>query len=119
MTYHGTERRRTNRGVVAAIGALVLALIVLSTWGLFVAQHATTIANRSEDGFCIAVRLIEDGAVSDAKIANSAGVSADVKQIRTQQYRASLAFALRLRHLGFRCGPPSPEVSQLVRKGKK
>lgn len=121
MSYDGPDRRKQDRrkvskSLVVALAAVMFILIVISTASLVIADRATTTANRSEDGFCIAVKLIEDGAVSDAKVAASPGISPDVKKIRTVQYKASLAFALRLRHLGFHCSPPSQEVIQLVRK---
>lgn len=114
MTYTGKERRRMNKSLLVAIGAGIFVLIVISTASLVIADRATTTANRSEDGFCIAVKLVEDGAVADAAVANSPGVSPTVKRIRTQQYKASIAFAFRLRDLGFHCDPPSRKVIQLV-----
>lgn len=110
------ERRHSHKAILVAFWAVIFICVVISTVSLVIADRATTTANRSENGFCIAVRLIEDGAVSDAAIANSPGVSPDVRRIRTGQYKASLAFALKLRHLGFHCPPPSPSVINLVRK---
>lgn len=112
-----------HKAILAAFWAVIFICVVISSVSIFIASDATSTAkkatataDRSEDGFCIAVKLIEDGAVSDAAIANSPGVSPDVRRIRTGQYKASLAFALKLRHLGFRCPPPSPAVINLVRK---
>lgn len=114
--YMGPERRQAHRKWVVIFWAVIFIAVVISSGALIVADRATKTANRSEAGFCIAIELIEGGAVSDARIANSPGVSADVKKIRTQQYKGSLFFALKLRHLHFHCRPPSPEVIKLVKR---
>jgi hypothetical protein len=113
--YQGGERRRNhNRAILIAFWAVVGICAVISGASIVVADRATTTANRSESGFCIAVHLIEQGAVGDAKIAKSPTVPPEVRRVRTQQYTGSLRFALQLRQLGFHCRPPTPDVINLV-----
>jgi hypothetical protein len=115
-SYMGPERRESHKKWIYIFWAVIFVAVIISTSSIVVADRATNTANRSEDGFCIAIQLIEGGALSDARIANAPGVSAEVKRIRTQQYRGSIHFATQLRQLGFHCQPPQKEVRILIKE---
>lgn len=110
------ERRKSYKALIPLVIAIFTIAIVLSSVGLKIAYDATNTADRSEDGFCIAIKLIEDGALSDAKIAGSPQIPKDARDARRSQYLGALHFSKELRNLGFRCDPPQKAVIDLERR---
>jgi hypothetical protein len=114
--YMGVERRQEHRRLLAIFWSIIFIGVVISTSSLVVAYRATNVAHRSEKGFCIAIKLIESGALADAKVAHSRTTPPDVRKIRTQQYKGSIFFALQLRNQRFECPPPANDVVPLIRE---
>lgn len=110
-------RHMTRREWLIAFWAVVVMAAVVSSGALISAHKANNTAQRSEKGFCIAIKLIEGGAVADAEIANNPNTTPDTKRIRNGTARGSLSFASQLRDI-VHCDAPPPKIKDLYLKFK-
>lgn len=110
-------RHMTRKEWLFAFWAVVLVGAVISSGALIAARNANSTAKRSEKGFCIAIQLIESGAVADSAIANNPKTTPETKRIRTGTARGSLFFAAKLRSI-VHCQPPPEPVSMLYTEFK-
>jgi hypothetical protein len=114
--YMGPERRKHSKIWLTIFWSVIFIAVVISSGSLIVANRATDVAHRSEKGFCIAISLIESGALADARVAHSPSTPRNIRKIRTEQYRGSIFFALQLRNQGFECQKPTNSVLKLIRE---
>lgn len=110
-------RHMTRKEWLFAFWAVVIIAVVVSTGALLSARSANSTAERSEKGFCIAIKLIESGAAADAAVADNPRTSDDIKNIRRKQAAGSLFFASQLRSI-VHCQAPLHPIGALYEEFK-
>jgi hypothetical protein len=112
MTMSPIRNHVTHKQWLILFWAVVAIAVVVSTGALRAAHSAGQTAQRSEKGFCIAIQLIESGALADATVALNNKTQADIAKVRLGQARGSIHFASQLRSI-VHCPPPEPRVKKL------
>lgn len=101
--------------LLTAFWAIIFISIVISSGALKIAYHAVATSDRAEHGFCIAIKLIEGGAVADAAIAANPKTTLETKAIREGTARGGLSYASELRSV-VHCDGPPPIVTALYKQ---